>query len=177
MCWLYIYIFFYLVAFFNTLKMVGWKDLIIFFCFLGGELFILFLFLCVCLQYVLMFITVMVNIKVWLMGKIMIFSYSKGKEPGVCIPRVTAVPYLKFHCEKVSLRNSPECAAAPSCARGIIGHRSQPVTRSWCCHPLLSSNLWHCNCAEIISVSVTNALSLSHAAQHLLFWQLKIIMK
>lgn len=38
------------------------------------------------------------------------FSYSKGKEPGVCIPRVIAVPYLKFHCEKVILRNSPECA-------------------------------------------------------------------
>lgn len=87
--------------------------------FLGerGSAFCLFLLLFMCLQYVLMFITVMVNIKIRLMGKIMNFSYSKGKEPGVCIPRVIAVPYLKFHCEKVILRNSPECAAA-SCRPG-----------------------------------------------------------
>lgn len=63
----------------------------------------LFLLSCLCLQYVLMFITVMVNIKIWLMGKMMNFSYSKGKEPGVCIPRVIAVPYLKFHCDAEKL--------------------------------------------------------------------------
>lgn len=101
---------------------------LILFCFVfwGGCILFLFLLLCMCSQYVLMFITVMVNIKIWLMGKIMNFSYSKGKEPGVCIPRVIAVPYLKFHCEKVILRNSPECAALGTASgkAELVGTRS-----------------------------------------------------
>lgn len=60
----------------------------------------------------------MVNIKICLM-RCMNVSYSEGKEPGVCIPRVIAVPYLKFHCE-VILRNSPECAAASCSIRDLI---------------------------------------------------------
>ena len=76
--------------------------------FWGGCILFLFLLLCVCLQYVLMFM-VTVNIEMWLVGKIMNFSYSGGKEPGVCILGVIAVPYLKLHAEKVILRNSPEC--------------------------------------------------------------------
>lgn len=138
---LVIYIFFYLVAF---LVLLRWSILWIWlFSFVGffWELFILFLFLPMCLQYVLMFITVMVNITVWLMGKIMNFSYSKGKEPGVCIPGVTAVPYLKFHCEKMSLRNSPECAAASSCTRYIIWNAEPAGNTELVLSLLLPSNL------------------------------------
>lgn len=93
------------------------------------------------------------------MGKIMNFSYSKGKEPGVCIPRVIAVPYLKFHYEKVVLRNSPECAglgSAPGKAE-LVGTRS---VGSAVCSCLLGA-------VGLLVSPHNNPLSLAAVVQHL----------